>query len=98
MTNPRYRKGYRAEREAMEFMKEQYGCICVRTAGSHGAVDLLCGNGVYVYAVQVKCGKRKPYIDWKRLKMFASMFKAVPLLLWKKDYEGWKVLTEEDYL
>jgi Holliday junction resolvase len=93
----KYRKGYRAEREAMEFMGERYGCVCVRTAGSHGVADLICGNGIYVYVVQVKSGKTKPYVDWQKLRHFASFFRAIPLLLWKKDYEGWKVLMEEDY-
>jgi Holliday junction resolvase len=93
----KYRKGYRAEREAIEFMGERYGCVCVRTAGSHGVADLICGNGVNLFVVQVKSGKTKPYVNWKELKEFASKFNAIPLVLWKRDYKGWVELSEGDY-
>jgi Holliday junction resolvase len=92
-----YRKGYRAEREAMEYMSEYYNCVCARGAGSHGVADLICGNGVNIYVVQVKSGKKKPYIDWKKLKEFASKFNAIPIVLWKRDYKGWVELSEDDY-
>jgi len=92
-----YRKGYRAEREAMEYMKERYNCVCVRTAGSHGVADLICGNGANVYVVQVKSGKNKPYIVWSELVKFAVAFKAEPLLLWKRDRKGFVELRMSDY-
>lgn len=82
-----YRKGYRLERLAIEYMRDKYGAVCIRSAGSHGACDLLCGNGEQVFAVQVKGGgERPPKIRWKELEEFASKFKAEPILLWKPDY------------
>ncbi|MEM2597721.1 MAG: hypothetical protein QXT50_03535 [Thermofilum sp.] len=81
-----YRKGYRLERLAMEYMRKKYGAVCVRSAGSHGPCDLLCGNGEQVFAVQVKGGGKKPKISWKNLRDFAAKFRAKPVLLWKPDY------------
>ena len=80
-----YSKGYRVERLAIEYMRRKYGAVCVRSAGSHGACDLLCGNGREVYAVQVKAGRKKPRVSWDELESFARMFNAKPLLLYKPD-------------
>jgi len=81
-----YKKGYRLELMAIEYMKNKYGAVCVRSAGSHGPCDLLCGNGKEIFAVQVKGGgKKPPKIGWEDLERFAEMFKATPLLLWKPD-------------
>jgi len=92
-----YRKGYRIERLAIDYMRRKYGVVCVRSAGSHGACDLLCGNGVEVYAVQVKGGgRRPPKIDWKGLEEFAGKFKATPLLLWKPDYGRFAEFRSEE--
>jgi len=93
-----YRKGYRAEQEATEFMSKNYGCVCIRAGGSHGLADLICGNGAFVYAIQVKYGNKKPTIDWKAFRMFASNFKAIPILLWRRKYKGWIVAYNEDDL
>jgi len=80
-----YPKGYRVERLAIEYMRRKYGAVCVRSAGSHGACDLLCGNGREVFAVQVKAGKRRPSISWEGLESFAEKFRAKPLVLYKPD-------------
>ncbi|MCW4008783.1 MAG: hypothetical protein NWF09_08885 [Candidatus Bathyarchaeota archaeon] len=81
----KYAKGYRAERLAIEYMKRKYGAVCVRSAGSHGVCDLLCGNGEQVYAVQVKSGGKRPRVDEAALKEFASKFNAMPIILYKPD-------------
>jgi len=86
-----YSKGYRVERLAIEHMRRKYGAVCVRSAGSHGACDLLCGNGREVYAVQVKAGKKKPSVSWEELESFARKFNAKPLVLYKPD---WKQFVE----
>ena len=88
MVNRYYRKGYRVEREAMRYMRKYLNCVCVRSAGSKSPIDLICGNGVNVYAVQVKSGKTLPHVDWRELERYASYFKAIPLILYKPDYRN----------
>jgi len=82
-----YRKGYRREDEAKDYMLKQYNAICVRSSGSHGIADLICGNGETVYVVQVKGGTSLPYISWAELENYAEMFCGKPLLLFKPDYK-----------
>jgi len=89
-----YRKGYRVERLAMEYMRRAYGATCVRSAGSHGVCDLICGNGSEVFAVQVKAGRRKPKVSWDELKRFAEKFKAKPIVLYKPDRGAFLEINE----
>jgi Holliday junction resolvase len=91
----RYRKGYRVELLAAEYMRRKHGAVCVRSAGSHGVCDLLCGNGRQVFAVQVKAGRKKPKAALEGLEAFAKMFKAEPLLLYKPDRKPFVELTGE---
>ena len=93
-----YLKGYRAERLAINYMRRKYGALCVRSAGSHGACDLLCGNGREIFAVQVKAGKRRPPVSWKALEKFARMFKARPLVLYKPDRRPFVEITKDAFL
>jgi len=86
MVNRYYRKGYRVEREAMRYMEKHFSAICIRSAGSHSPIDLICGNGKEIYAVQVKAGKTLPYVDWENLERYAKYFNAKPLVLYKPDY------------
>jgi Holliday junction resolvase len=76
-------------------MRKKYGAVCVRSAGSHGACDLLCGNGSQLYAVQVKSGRRLSKVSWKELEDFAGKFKAIPLVLYKPDYKPFVELQTE---
>ena len=92
MVNP-YRKGYRYEKKAKDYMMKKYGCVCIESRGSHSPADLLCGNGKEVYAVQVKGGLSLPYIIWSELENFAKKFNAKPLLLYfvkhRRFFECW---------
>jgi len=81
-----YRKGYRAEDIASDYMLQTYGAKCMRSGGSHGTADLICGNGKCVYVVQVKSGTHLPYISWAELEDYAKLFLGKPLLLFKPDY------------
>jgi len=93
-----YSKGYRAERLAIEYMRRKYGAVCVRSAGSHGACDLLCGNGREVYVVQVKAGRKKPSVSWEELESFARKFNAKPLVLYKPDRKPFVEVKDEEGL
>ena len=86
-----YRKGYRAEREIMEYMKVQYGCVSVRSAGSHSPIDILAGNGKQVFAIQVKAGKRKVKVDKETLTKWAKMFNAIPMIASKQPRKDWNM-------
>lgn len=85
-----YKKGYRAEREIRQIFEEK-GYVSMRSAGSLSPIDVLVGNGTEVYAIQVKTGKRKVYIDEEKLKEYARMLKAVPVIARKVPYHGWKI-------
>ncbi len=91
-----YQKGYRAELEIIEVFRVKHGCVSIRSAGSHTAVDVICGNGSEVYAIQVKTGKRRVRIDEEKLKEYARMLKAIPVIARKVPYKGWDIqyLTE----
>ena len=86
MVNRYYRKGYKIERKAMRYMEKYFGCVCIRSAGSKSPIDLICGNCMEIYAVQVKGGKTLPYVDWYELERYAKYFNAKPLVLYKPDY------------
>lgn len=89
-----YRKGARAERDFMVYMSNVKQCICIRSAGSKSPIDVICGNGGYVYAVQVKYGRRHEKIDKPLLREWAKMFNAIPCIAVKIPYQGWTL--EED--
>lgn len=92
-----YRKGYRYELLARDHMKAIHNCVCVRSSGSHGVADLICGNGETVYVIQVKGGRKLPYVSWTELEQFARQFKGVPLILYKSTYRSMiECWSEED--
>ena len=93
-----YRKGYRVEELAKEYMLRKYNAVCVRSGGSHGVADLICGNCEEVFAVQVKSGKRLPRISWSELEEFAKYFKATPMVLFKPDYREFLEARSEQEL
>lgn len=84
-----YRKGYAAEREVMEIFEEQYHCKCIRSAGSHGSIDIIAGNGREVFAIQVKIGARKRNFYPRQLIEDAKEFNAIPIYAHKEDRKGW---------
>jgi len=82
-----YRKGYRREKQARDYMETKHNCVCMESRGSHGVADLICGNGIVVYVVQVKDYKHKSEINVEELRSFAHQFKAVPVVLLKEKYK-----------
>jgi Holliday junction resolvase len=76
-----YRKGREKEYEAKAVMESRYGCYVIRSAGSHSPVDLLCGNGIDVFAVQVKAESSQDSVNWQKLRVVAQYFQAIPTLL-----------------
>jgi Holliday junction resolvase len=93
-----YSKGYRVERLAIKYMRRKYGTVCVRSAGSHGACDLLCGNDCGVYAVHVKAGRKKPSVSWEELESFARKFNAKALVLYKPNRKPFVEVKDEEGL
>jgi len=89
-----YRKGYVAEKGAREVFESWFGCTVIESRGSHGAVDLICGNGIQTYVVQVKDVDKEPKIDWNELCKVAEKFQAIPVLAWKQRGGKWKLITD----
>ena len=86
-----YRKGARAEREFQQYISKHHQCISIRSAGSKTPIDVICGNGAYVYAFQIKTGEREVKIDIPKLREWAKMFMAIPCIARKIPYHGWEI-------
>lgn len=91
-----YEKGRAKEYKAKELMESWFGCAVVRSAGSHTPVDLLCGNGIDVFAVQVKMESDEKQVDWNKLRFYAQQFQALPTLLVYCRGGRWKVYFDEE--
>lgn len=90
-----YEKGRAREYKAKALMESWFGCTVVRSAGSHSPADLMCGNGIEVFAVQVKSEGGAKSVDWNKLRRFAEQFQAMPTVLeyctggrWKVYFDG----------
>ena len=70
----------------------------MESRGSHGVADLLCGNGTDIYAIQVKSGGTLPNVNFLDLNVFARCFKAIPLVLYKPDYNPFIEIRNADEL
>jgi len=93
-----YRKGYLKEKECRKVFESWYGCVCVESRGSHGVVDLICGNGLQTYAVQVKPEEDAKKVNFDRLSEVAEMFQAIPVLALYCRGGRWKLVTDMDTL
>lgn len=93
-----YRKGYLKEKKCREIFESWFGCQVIESRGSHGAVDLICGNGMQTYCVQVKPTDKAQIVDWNKLSKVAEMFQAVPVLALYSVGGRWKLITDVDTL
>jgi len=91
-----YQKGYIREIKAREVMQSWFGCVTVRSAGSHSIVDIIAGNGIDVFAVQVKSESDEGSVDWNKLRYYAQQFQAIPTLLVYCKGGRWKVYLDEE--
>ena len=89
-----YRKGYKAEREIIRLFERKHHCECIRSAGSHTPVDVICGNGEQVYVIQVKAGRSRHRLDLGQFLDFAKNFRAIPVIAKKVLYHGWNIEFE----
>jgi len=88
----KYVMGRKAEYELMDFLRKHYNMVCVRSAGSHTPCDLICGNGLEVWVVQVKYGEN-PRIskgEVQKLIDYAYMFMAKPIVALRKKRGKWE--------
>jgi Holliday junction resolvase len=90
-----YEKGRDLEYKAKELMESYFGCYVIRSAGSHTPVDLICGNGIDVYAVQVKFESVEKRVDWNKLREYAEALQAIPTLLVYCTGGRWKIYFDE---
>lgn len=91
MPQTAYQKGVQLEYRAKALMESWFGCFVVRSAGSHTPIDLLCGNGQEVYAVQIKSESTYRSFDWNTLRQCAENFQAIPTVLVHKKGGIWSV-------
>jgi Holliday junction resolvase len=86
-----YEKGRALEYKAKVIMETWFGCNVVRSAGSHTPIDLLCGNGREVYAVQIKTLNTFRGFNWNTLRQWAEKFQAIPTVLVHKKGDIWSI-------
>ena len=74
MPNRRYNKGRAKEYRAMEILRKD-GFHAIRSAGSHGAVDVIAAKSGKILLIQVKSGKARIKKDeLKELVKWAEAF------------------------
>lgn len=91
MKNP-YKIGRNAEYAIQRILKQKGFNYQIRSAGSHGPIDILASNGLEILAIQVK---KKGYLskqELNRIKDYAKAFNAKPLLA--KKHKGRWILKE----
>jgi Holliday junction resolvase len=93
MPNPRYRKGYRAEKKVRRILEES-GYSVVESRGSHGPVDLVAWNDRYVLLIQVKCNRPPSEKEEDALRMIpgpSNMQRWVYLIRNRAPGQAWRV-------
>ena len=75
MVNKKYNSGRRLEYKIINFLRKQ-GYYCIRSAGSHGAIDILAGNGEQLLAIQAKKRKNITKKEKEELKKSADLLQA----------------------
>lgn len=93
-----YQSGVRLERRAAAILQVR-GWYVVRSAGSHGAADLiaLSPEDGHVLLVQCKTSTRPDHAEWNRLREVALTYHAVPVVVtWSPTRRRvlWAVITE----
>lgn len=95
-----YARGFRFEHRIREVL-EAAGCLVVRSAGSHTAVDLIAvREAAPTLFVQCKAGKKgiSP-AEWNELFELAVRYKALPLAAIRpspKTYEFRRLMARKD--
>lgn len=80
-----YERGAARERAFVEF-KEKNGWTCVRSAGSHGAVDVVCWRGNSIEFNQLKGVGHKKEGREELKAMKAIPWNSTKFLVWKEKY------------
>jgi len=93
-----YRKGYLKEKKCREIFESWFGCVCIESRGSHGAVDLICGNGLQTYVIQVTEKDKASAKDFNAICKVAEMFQAIPVLALYSEGGRWKLITDTETL
>lgn len=84
MTLRSYIKGRNIEYKVKKWLEEK-GYYCIRSAGSHGIIDLFCGNGKKLLAIQVKTSLSQiKQEELKKLRAAAEKLKAKPVIIDKE--------------
>lgn len=84
-----YRRGVKAEYDIIQYFKTHRNAICIRSAGSHSPVDVIAGDGINVWCIQVKYGEHAKKPDIEGLKRYAILFKAIPVVATRVPRGEW---------
>jgi len=92
MTN--YRRGYEIERK-LKHRLEREGYYVIRSAGSHGAIDIFAMNSIEGLAIQVKRSKVNKVLypkEMAEMKMLSfPPFVLKQLWVWLDKKRCWKI-------
>lgn len=100
MSNPKYNKGVKLERDVVELFKS-VGFTACRTAGSHGLYDVIAVslNKERVYFISCKLRGALPTEEWNELVLHAQLYGGVAILASKHPAGGvkleWLVTTKK---
>lgn len=86
MSNPKYAKGANFEREVQQLFIEA-GFYAVRSAGSHGKVDVVAVGRARTYFIQCKTNGEIASVEWNTLLTVANEVGAVAVIA-SKDIRG----------
>jgi Holliday junction resolvase len=75
-----YKIGRNAEYAVLRILKRKGFNYTIRSAGSHGPIDLLVSNGLEILAIQVKKNGYISEKELKRLKEWEKAFKAKTMI------------------
>ena len=93
MPQTNYQKGYRLERKAVKELRDK-GYYVVRSAGSHGAVDLVAFNAQEIILIQVGVKGRKTKIDEEMLRRVPAPKRTIrQMWLWWSEIHDWVIHT-----
>lgn len=90
MPNPNYVKGVTFEREVQQLFIEA-GFYAVRSAGSHGKVDVVAVGRAHTYFIQCKTNGEIASVEWNTLLTVANEVGAIAVVASKVERGGIKL-------
>ena len=91
MPQTNYQRGYRLERLAVKQLRDK-GYYVIRSAGSHGAADIIALNPTTIMIIQIGVKGRKDAADREMLRRVPAPAGAIrEMWLWDSKAREWLV-------